>query len=87
MELEEAKNILRSFVRYYRFNEKKTFTEQELAQAIEYFAFDDLVPKKKIEDKHNKFKRQYEDELEKNSIKAFILKCQIEILQELLEDK
>ncbi len=47
----------------------------------------DYIPKKKIEDKLDKLVKEYKEELEKNSIKAFILKCQIEILQELLKDK
>ena len=45
------------------------------------------IPTKKIEDKYKDMKKQYEEELEKNSIKAFILKCKIQILEEVLENK
>ena len=44
-----------------------------------------FIPKKVIQEKLDKLKKEYKEELEKDSIKAFILKCQIEILQELLE--
>ncbi len=37
-----------------------------------------------IKNKSNELKKQYEIELDKNSIKAFILKCQIDILEEIL---
>ncbi len=44
------------------------------------------IPKKKIKDKKVDLEKEYENKLEKNSIKAFILKCQIEILQDLLKE-
>ena len=40
----------------------------------------------KIKDKTEELKKQYEIELEENSTRAFILKCQIKILEELLEE-
>jgi len=44
------------------------------------------IPKDKIKRIFKDLKRQYKEHLGKNSTKAFILKCQIEIVQELLED-
>lgn len=41
----------------------------------------------KIEEKLNELEKEYKQVLEENSIKAFILKCQLEILQEILEGK
>lgn len=46
---------------------------------------DDFVPVQKVKDKIEKLEAQYKIALEENSTKAFILKCQITILQELLE--
>lgn len=43
------------------------------------------IPKSKIKEKIEELKQEYKIALEENSIKAFILKCQIQILQELLE--
>lgn len=51
-------------------------------------AIDHLIKAyKEIKEKLEDLKKQYKIALEENSIKAFILKCQIEILKELLEDK
>lgn len=41
----------------------------------------------KIEEKIKELEKEYKQVLEENSIKAFILKCQLEILQEILEGK
>lgn len=41
----------------------------------------------KIENKIEEFKKEYEIALEENSTKAFILKCKISVLEELLEEK
>lgn len=43
------------------------------------------ISREVIEKKLTELKREYKEALETNSTKAFILKCQIEILQELLE--
>lgn len=45
------------------------------------------IPKSKIKEKIEELKEEYKIALEENSTKAFILKCQIEILEKLLEDK
>lgn len=43
------------------------------------------IPKSKIKENMEELKQEYKIELEKNSIKAFILKCKIEALEELLQ--
>lgn len=40
-----------------------------------------------IKDKIEELKKEYKVALEENSTKSFILKCQIEVVQELLEEK
>lgn len=47
----------------------------------------EFLPKQKIKDKIEELKKEYEIALEENSTKAFILKCKINALEELLEDK
>lgn len=45
------------------------------------------IPTQKVKDKIEELKKEYEIVLKENSTKAFILKCQIKILEKLLEDK
>ena len=45
------------------------------------------IPIQKIKDKIEGLKAQYKTALEENSTEAFILKCQITILQELIEER
>ena len=45
------------------------------------------IHKDKIREKIDELQKQYKEALEENSTKAFILKCQIEILKEVLEWK
>lgn len=45
------------------------------------------IPKQKVKDKLEELNKEYIKELEKNSTKAFILKCQITIVEEILEEK
>ena len=51
-----------------------------------YEDISDYIPKSKVEEKIEELKQEYKIELEKNSIKAFILKCKIEALEELLQE-
>lgn len=46
---------------------------------------DNSISREVIEKKLTELKKEYKEALETNSTKAFILKCQIEILQELLK--
>lgn len=48
---------------------------------------DDYIPIQKVKDKIEELKAQYKTALEENSTEAFILKCQITILQELIEER
>lgn len=50
-------------------------------------AMENSIPKQKVKDKLEELKKEYTKELEKNSTKAFILKCQITIVEEIWEDK
>lgn len=45
------------------------------------------ILKQKLKDKLEELKKEYIKELENNSTKAFILKCQITIVEEILEEK
>lgn len=47
----------------------------------------DNIPKSVVKDKIKELKKEYEIALEENSTKAFILKCKISVLEELLEEK
>lgn len=47
----------------------------------------EFISKDKIRETLEKLETEYKEKLNKNSIKAFILKCKIEAVQELLEDK
>lgn len=81
----------------YRKKESKA-DSKELEEAIKYLkeenelqrwqlnsAFDNgFIHKDKIRKKLKELQKQYEEALEENSKKAFILKCQIEILEEVL---
>ena len=64
------------------------YTKDSMGEIIEqyYTANEKCIPTQKVEDKIEELKKEYEIELEENGTKAFILKCQIEILKELLED-
>ena len=57
----------------------------EEQQKAEQIIYENYIPIEKIEGKIQDLKKEYKMELEKNSIKAFILKCQIKALQELLK--
>lgn len=47
----------------------------------------EVITKQKVKDKIEELKEEYKTDLEKNSTRAFILKCQITILEDLLEEK
>ena len=62
----------------------------KLEAKVRKAVFNDLknyIPKSKIKEKIEELKKAYEIALEENSTKAFILKCQIDILEKLMEDK
>ena len=49
--------------------------------------YSNSIPVQKVKDKIEELKAQYKTALEKNSTEAFILKCQITILKELIEER
>lgn len=76
-ELEEAKGWLSAL----DIKSEYGATNKELIlQAIE-----NSISREVIEKKLTELKKEYKEALETNSIKAFILKCQIEILGEIMK--
>lgn len=62
----------------------QTITDESIKEALIEFE-KDYIPVSLIKEKIEELKQEYKIALEENSIKAFILKCQIQALQELLE--
>ena len=61
--------------------------ELESINAMQEYRINEMdIPRSKLKEKLENLKKDYKEALEENSTKAFILKCQIEILQELLEE-
>ncbi len=60
MNLKEATKILKNLVMYCRFNEEKNYTDEQLFNAIEYFAFNKFIPVEKIANLKSKYKEKYE---------------------------
>lgn len=56
--------------------------DQILFAIYEYY-----ISKQKVKDKIEELKAQYKTALEENTTEAFILKCQITILKELIEER
>jgi len=71
--------------------ENKQYKKANREKADKIIEITDLymksIPKDKIREKLEELEKEYKEALEENSTKAFILKCQIEILKELLEKK
>ena len=63
------------------------YGEMEVHEVINKTLQEDYIAKDKIREKIEELNKEYKVALKENSIKAFILKCQIEILEELLEWK
>ena len=62
--------------------EFKKWGDLDNIQFEEYM--NNFIPKQKLKNKIEELNKEYIKELEKNSTKAFILKCQITIVEELL---
>lgn len=96
-ELEEAIKICNNFkncmvekdkLEIYKASFKLgTYYKRDLDNAIEIVlkALENSISKEVIKEKKNKLLQEYREIIQTNSIKAFIIKCQIELLQELLE--
>lgn len=54
-------------------------------QSITPVLLEDYIEKEQMREKLEELQKQYKEALQENSTKAFILKCQIEILKEVLE--
>lgn len=73
--------------------EKLQKENEELKKYKEYYSSakqlvdNNYIHKQKVKDKIEELKAQYKTALEENSTEAFILKCQITILQELIEER
>ena len=69
-------------------NLQKRIKELEEENYVQKVALlENSIPKQKVKDKIEELKKEYEIALEENSTKAFILKCKISALEELLEEK
>ena len=66
---------------------KELYKKQKLALETALNYIENSIPKEVIQNKLNEIEKQYKEALEENSTEAFILKCQIEILEELLKGK
>lgn len=87
----EDKKILESYVRDFDERNKYgvAFREDLLKLAIENVLSDIQqleTEEQKVIDTLEELKKEYKEVLENNSTKAFILKCQIEILEEIEEE-
>ena len=69
----------------------KELEEENKKKSIENICYqeelENSIPVQKVKDKIEELKKEYEIALEENNTKAFILKCKISALEELLEDK
>lgn len=87
MNLEECKRIIKDFIMYCRFDEKRKYNDKQLFKAMEYIAFNDFISINKIEDKkkyYENLKQQINDE--QYNYTDFT-DGKIEVLKELLEEK
>lgn len=92
-ELEETKiqikemiqNIQDSLDLDYLNNEQAIETCKKQKTSLETVLnyIDNSISKELIQNKKNELEKEYKEAIERNSTKAFILKCQIEILNEL----
>lgn len=73
----------KDYKRILKENEELNYKLHSKKIALEIY--NRYIPVQKVKDKVEKLEEQYKIALEENSTKAFILKCQITILQELLE--
>ena len=77
-------NINKDF--FFEFAECLTKRIKELEENQKQMC-EEYCPKlNKIKDKLEELKKEYETALEENSTKAFILKCQISVIEELLKE-
>lgn len=81
-EVQAVANLLKAYKELEEF--KKQVTEIENTNFIKYKNY---IPVSLVEETLEELKQEYKIALEKNSIKAFILKCQIQAFKEFLEKR
>lgn len=71
------------------FKELEIEDDKEFIKARETIlkALENSISKEVIKEKKQKLEKEYKEYLEENSTKAFILKCQLELINEMLEGK
>lgn len=90
MKLEEAKENLRTIIREQNEpDDLKSIKYMFAVKSIETLLkeLENSISKDKVREIRDKFKLEYEKNIEKNPTYAFVLKCKLEVLEELLEDK
>ena len=80
--LRKANNITKDLTKEV----KMEYITQVMNKSYEEF-MSQFISKQKVKDKIEELKKEYEIALEENSTKAFILKCKISALEELLEEE
>lgn len=88
MKLEEAKKKL-NYHKQVLIVADETGTENDLVETIETVLqeLENSISKDKVKEIQGKIQLEYEKNIEKNPTYAFVLKCKLEILEELLEEK
>lgn len=76
-ELEEAIKTL--------VEENTTWKKEKAIKTLRSY-IENSIPKQIVEEKQNELQKEYEEALEENSTKAFILKCKLEMIKELLDE-
>jgi len=85
---EEGIKILKTFkTRQKTINYNKISLEDVEAVETVLQALDNSIPKETIKVRKQKLEEKYKEEMEVNPTKAFIIKCQIEFAEEILEGK
>ena len=84
----KIEHILSDYKRVLKENEELKNQEATARRINELLVqrYSNSIPVQKVKDNIEKLKAQYKTALEKNSTEAFILKCQITILQELIKE-
>ena len=85
---DDAETILNLIEKLQKENEELKNQEATARRINELLVlrYSNSIPVQKVKDNIEKLKAQYKTALEKNSTEAFILKCQITILQEILKE-
>lgn len=93
-ELEEARKYLEHEVKVYENNKEinqliggKSGEIQHKLNITLLKYIENSISKEVIKEKKQELEKEYKEYLEENSTKAFILKCQLELINEMLEGK